>query len=88
VTINYDQIFGGERTEQAEMGAFQANIDARGITVYLNVVDEGGVPNPGEGSGGTPNPGEGSGAEGSGAEGSGAEGSGAEGSGAEGSGLP
>lgn len=38
-TINYDQIFGGEAQEQPEMGAFQANIDARGISVYLNVMD-------------------------------------------------
>ena len=39
ITVNYDQIFGGERAEQAEMGTFQANIDARGITVYLNIID-------------------------------------------------
>ena len=38
-TVNYDQIFGGEAQEQPEMGAFQANIDARGISVYLNVAD-------------------------------------------------
>lgn len=38
-TINYDQIFGGEAGSQPEMGAFQANIDARGISVYLNVAD-------------------------------------------------
>lgn len=38
-TVNYDQIFGGETEEQPEMGAFQANIDARGISVYLNVAD-------------------------------------------------
>lgn len=38
-TVNYDQIFGGETGEQPEMGAFQANIDARGISVYLNVAD-------------------------------------------------
>jgi hypothetical protein len=38
-TVNYDQIFGGEAQEQPEMGAFQANIDARGISVYLNVTD-------------------------------------------------
>jgi hypothetical protein len=39
ITVNYDQIFGGERAEQAEMGTFQANIDARGISVYLNIID-------------------------------------------------
>lgn len=36
-TVNYDQIFGGEVGSQPEMGAFQANIDGRGISVYLNV---------------------------------------------------
>ncbi len=36
-TVNYDQIFGGEAASQPEMGAFQANIDARGISVYLNI---------------------------------------------------
>ena len=39
ITVNYNQIFGGERAEQAEMGTFQANIDARGITVYLNIIE-------------------------------------------------
>ena len=38
-TVNYDQIFGGEAGDQPEMGAFQASIDARGISVYLNVTD-------------------------------------------------
>lgn len=38
ITVNYDQIFGGETGDAAEMGAFSFNIDGRGITVYLNVL--------------------------------------------------
>lgn len=36
-TVNYDQVFGGEVEEQSQMGAFQANIDGRGVSVFLNV---------------------------------------------------
>ncbi len=37
-TVNYDQVFGGEAGDQAQMGAFRASIDARGVGVYLNVI--------------------------------------------------
>lgn len=36
-TVNYDQIFGGEALEQGDMSAFQANIDARGVSVFFNL---------------------------------------------------
>lgn len=36
-TVNYDQVFGGEMLEQGGMNAFQANIDARGVSVFLNL---------------------------------------------------
>jgi hypothetical protein len=39
ITINYDQIFGGEEGSPAEMGPFQFNIDSRGVSVYLNVLE-------------------------------------------------
>jgi hypothetical protein len=39
ITVNYDQIFGGETGDEAEMGAFAFNIDGRGISVYLNVLE-------------------------------------------------
>ena len=38
-TINYDQIFGGEAEEQADMGAFEASIDGAGITAFFNLVN-------------------------------------------------
>jgi hypothetical protein len=37
VTVNYDQIFGGEAAEQTQMAPFQANIDGRGVSVYFNL---------------------------------------------------
>lgn len=39
VTVNYDQVFGGEAGATPEMGAFAFNIDGRGVSVYLNVLD-------------------------------------------------
>ncbi|MCB9521456.1 MAG: hypothetical protein H6700_02930 [Myxococcales bacterium] len=38
-TVNYDQMFAGERGESPEMGTFQANIDARGVSVFFNIAD-------------------------------------------------
>lgn len=40
-TVNYDQVFGGEQAEQPTMAPIQFNIDGRGLSVFLNVVDEG-----------------------------------------------
>jgi hypothetical protein len=39
ITINYDQMFGGEEGEQAGMGAVQFNIDGRGLTLYFNLLE-------------------------------------------------
>ncbi len=38
VTINYDQMFGGEEGELAEMSPFEFNIDGRGMTFYFNLL--------------------------------------------------
>ena len=39
VTVNYDQVFGGEAEQQSDMETFQANIDGRGVSLFLNVLD-------------------------------------------------
>lgn len=39
VTVNYDQVFGGEAGQQSDMETFQANIDGRGVSLFLNVLD-------------------------------------------------
>ncbi len=39
ITINYDQMFGGELGSDAGMGAVQFNIDGRGITLYFNFLE-------------------------------------------------
>ncbi len=38
ITINYDQMLGGEEGELAEMSPFQFNIDGRGMTFYFNLL--------------------------------------------------
>lgn len=39
VTINYDAILAGERGTPAEVETFQLNVDGRGISLYLDLVD-------------------------------------------------
>ena len=38
ITINYDQMLGGEEGELAEMSPFEFNIDGRGMTFYFNLL--------------------------------------------------
>lgn len=39
ITINYDAFVGGEAEAEPEMGPLQFNIDGRGITLYLNLLN-------------------------------------------------
>ncbi|MBN1945339.1 MAG: hypothetical protein JW797_06650 [Bradymonadales bacterium] len=39
VTVNYDQIFGGQRSEQPQMQTFQFGVDGRGLSLYLDLLD-------------------------------------------------
>ena len=39
VTVNYDQVFGGEQGTQPTMDPVQFNIDGRGLTLYFNMLE-------------------------------------------------
>jgi len=39
ITVNYDQVFGGEQGTQPTMDPVQFNIDGRGLTLYFNMLE-------------------------------------------------